>query len=104
MDKALTIVLVFSVIGAIGVLVYVVASPKTPEKFSEFYILGSEGMAANYPRSLVLGESTTVTLGIVNKEHQDTVYQVAVTIDGEKVQDIRPVNLAHKENGRVWSP
>jgi len=96
LDKALTVVLVFSVIVAIGVLVYVVASPKTPEKFSEFYILGSEGMAANYPRSLVLGESTAVTLGIINKEHQDTVYQVAVTIDGEKVQDIGPVNLAHK--------
>ncbi len=106
-DKALAAALVLATMVAIGVLVNTLASPKTTERYSEFYILGSEGMAVNYPRSLVLGESTTVTLGIVNKEHLDTSYNVKVTINGVSVQDIGPINLVHKakwENAVTITP
>jgi len=38
------------------------------EPFTEFYILGPEGKADNYPTDYVLGENGTVIVGIVNHE------------------------------------
>lgn len=96
-DKALSVLLLLSILGTVGTLVYVVASPKAEEPFTDFYILGSEGMAEDYPRELVLGKQVEVTLGIVNHEHQYANYIVEVRIDGEKVREIGPVSLAHEE-------
>ncbi len=41
------------------------------ERFTEFYILGLEGKADNYPDELTVGEEGRVILGIVNHEHED---------------------------------
>lgn len=54
LDRALSIVLVLSVLAAIGTTAYVIAVPKEGEHFSEFYILGAEGKAADYPTSFPL--------------------------------------------------
>ena len=48
-DKALTIILILSIIASIVALVYVVVTPKEGEKFTEFYILGPGGKAYDYP-------------------------------------------------------
>jgi len=37
-------------------IVYVIVTPKQGEKFTEFYILGPEGMADDYPTDLAVGE------------------------------------------------
>lgn len=97
LDKALSLVLLLSIMGAVGALVYVVAAPRAEESFTEFYILGSGGMAEDYPRELVLGEQVEVTLGIVNHEHQNADYNIEVRLDGEKAQEIGPISLAHEE-------
>ena len=97
MRKVLSIALLVAVLAAIGALVYVLAIPKVGEKFTEFYILGPEGKAENYPAELVLGEEVGVILGIVNREYEVVSYQVEVRIDGVTSQEIRPVVLAHEE-------
>ena len=79
-DKVLSIVLAISILGAIGTLGYVIATPKVGEKFTEFYILGSEGKAANYPDKLVVGKEENVILGIANHEQETTSYRVEVWI------------------------
>ena len=86
--------------GAVAALFYVIATPRAPETFTDFYVLGSEEMAEDYPRELVLGEQAELTLGIVNHEHQDMSYTVEVRLDGEKVQEIAPINLAHEGEWR----
>ncbi len=48
-DKALSVILALTILGAIGTLGYAIASPKVGEKFTEFYIEGLEGKAADYP-------------------------------------------------------
>ena len=53
LDKALSIVLILAILGAIGTLAYVIASPKVGERFTEFYILGLEGKAEGYPKKLI---------------------------------------------------
>lgn len=96
-DKALSTVLMLSVIVTIGVLVYVVAAPKAGEHFTEFYVLGVEGETENYPSELVVGQEATVTLGIVNHEGGETSYRIEVTIDGVKNIEVGPLVLADED-------
>ena len=83
-DKVLSVVLIVVIVGAIGTLGYVLATPNVGEKFTEFYILGLEGRAGHYPEELKVGEEGRVILGIVNHEQERASYKVEVWIDGEK--------------------
>lgn len=97
MGRALTLLLILSIAGAIGALVFVIANPKAEERFTEFYILGLEGKAEYYPWDLTLGEEGRVILGVVNREHEATEYRVEIAIDGETVQEIGAIILDHEE-------
>ena len=97
LDKVLSVGLVVAIVAALGCLGYVIATPKQGEKFTEFYILGQEGKAESYPREVTVGEEARVILGIVNHEHATTSYWVEVTINGDKVKEIRTGILAHNE-------
>jgi len=99
LDRSLSVVLALSIIAAIGTLVYVVATPKVGEKFTEFYILGSGGMAQDYPNELTVGEDVELIIGIINHESVNTSYQVRIEIDGEQVEETKPVTLT---NEQIW--
>jgi len=97
LDRALSIGLVVAIVAALGCLGYVIANPKQGEKFTEFYILGSEGKDESYPEELIIGEEARVILGIVNHEHQPTSYRVEIEINGIRNKEIRTGTLAHEE-------
>jgi len=97
LDKGLSIGLVVAIVAALGCLGYVIANPKHGEKFTEFYILGPEGKAEDYPQQVMLGEEARVILGIVNHEHQPTSYRVEIKINGVKNKELRTGILAHEE-------
>ncbi|MCL0091512.1 DUF1616 domain-containing protein [Dehalococcoidales bacterium] len=94
-DKVLSITLVIAILGAVGMLGYVIATPKVGEKFTEFYILGLEGKAVDYPRELRVGEEGRVIVGIINNEHRIVNYRVEVRINGVRNSEIGPVVLEH---------
>jgi len=124
LNKTLNVILIIAIIGALGTLIYTVAVPKVGEKFTEFYILGINGKAEDYPIDFTLssklqvvsvqyGTNTPavsekwgrVTLGIVNHEQQNTTYTVVMQIDGQQVgipfqggivQNLGPIVLAPK--------
>ena len=54
--QLLRLAVIIAILGAPGVLGYVIATPTAGEKSTEFYIVGTEGKAADYPRELVVGE------------------------------------------------
>ena len=95
-DKVLSVILIVTILGAVGTLGYVIAAPKIGEKFTEFYILGPEGEAEGYPKELVVGEEGKVIIGIINQEHETVSYRVEVTIDGARHDEIGPVVLHHE--------
>ncbi|MCL0078663.1 DUF1616 domain-containing protein, partial [Dehalococcoidia bacterium] len=97
LDRALSIVLILAVVGAIGTLAHVIASPRVGERFTEFYILGPEGKAEGYPAELTVGEEGQVILGITNREHEIMGYEIKIKVDGILERRIGPVELAHKE-------
>ncbi len=51
------------------------------EPSTEFYILGPEGTAENYPTEYILGENGTLIVGIVNHEQKPVNYTMEVTLE-----------------------
>ena len=96
-DKVLSVVLVVAILGALGTLGWVIAAPRVGERFTEFYILGTEGKAADYPRELEVGEEAGVTVGIVNHEHEPVSYRVEVRVGGVENNEVGPVVLEHEQ-------
>jgi uncharacterized membrane protein len=93
LDRVISILLVVAILGALGTLGFVITNPKVGEKFTEFYILGADGKADNYPKEIKLGNSAEVTVGIINREQELITYTVEVTIDGEDAITLGPFNL-----------
>ena len=102
-NKSLSVILLIAILGAFGLLGYTVAAPMIGERFSEFYLLGRDGKAQDYPIEYVMENGTVVqviyssgmidttggigkiTLGIVNHEQQTMSYSVQMAIDSQSV-------------------
>ena len=95
--KTLSIMLIVALLVAIGILSYYIAAPKVGEKFTEFYILGPDGKAENYPEELVVREEARVIVGIINREYKTVSYRLEVEIDGVKSNEAGPLVLAYNE-------
>ena len=70
-----------------------VVTPKVGERFSEFYILGKEGKAANYPKELTVGEEAKVIVGIINHEQEKMTYKLEAVVDGQMTDELGPIVL-----------
>ena len=124
LDRWLSILLIIVILIVLGTIIYLIARPKVGDKFTEFYALGINSQAADYPTDFTLqngrvatveyGNLSTVfteqwgrmTLGIVNHEGQDTTYTVTMQIDGlhagipfqgSTVDRIGPITLTPEE-------
>ena len=96
-DKALSITLIVTIVGALGMLGYTIAAPKVGEKFTEFYILEPEGNAMDYPQEVMVGKDRRVMVVIINHEQEEVSYRIEVNIDGVKNNGVGPVVLAHEQ-------
>jgi uncharacterized membrane protein len=93
LSKTIALILIIFIIGITGVLVYTIATHKTVENFTEFYILGLRDRATDYPRELKLGDSGKVVLGIINHEQKVTSYIVEIKIDGIVNGTLGPITM-----------
>jgi len=80
-DRILTGILIFSIALSIGMTYSVITNPIVEERFTEFYILGPEGKAMDYPNNLKYNSSATILVGVVNHEYASTDYTVQVALD-----------------------
>jgi len=72
----------------------IVALPHPGDRFTEFYILGAEGLAEDYPREGVVGQPLTVTMGIINRESRAAEYRVEVRDGQAAIGGAGPIRLA----------
>ena len=100
LDKTISFILLILLVVAIAATVYITVNPKSGEKFTEFYILGSGDKAGNYPTNLTLGETGNVTLGIVNHEQSTTNYNLIVKLNGNTI-DNKNITLAKNETQQI---
>ena len=96
LNKLLFVVLALAVLGTVVALIFFITAPPV-NKFTEFYILGMQDKAMNYPERLKIGEDTSLTLGIINQEQTEVSYRVEIRIDGILIEDIGPVTLEANE-------
>ncbi len=103
-DKALIVLLVIAIIGAGGTAVY--AGIKNMQPYSELYLLGKQGKAADYPQHLKAGEEGQITLVLSNHEGQDISYTIKIVqedgqtlIDGTEQDEIE-VTLKNRQEHR----
>ena len=80
---------------AVALTFTLTASPR----FTEFFVLGPEGLAENYPRVAAQGEPVTVTVGIANREERSANYSVTVTSNGDTLATAGPFETAP---GQQW--
>lgn len=77
-DKLLVLATVVLLISSMVLAAYIITTPRTGERFTEFYILGPHGMADDYPTRLSVNQTGHVILGTVNREHRDMDYLMVV--------------------------
>ncbi len=97
-EKTLRIFLAFSFLILISTGAYAVLVPQEREPFTEFYILGTNGMANNYTTEYIQGESGTYIIGITNNEYRTMNYTMEVRLENTSVpipEKLQHVSLAH---------
>ena len=97
-NRILSAILLLAILSAIGAIIYLVVASKTSGGFTEFYLLGLNGKAENYPTSLRVGEEGKVIVGITNREHKTMTYRVEVSVNGTVVNTIEAVTLKPDED------
>jgi uncharacterized membrane protein len=76
-DRFLSVVLMLVLIVVILATVYVIVVPKEgAERFSEFYILGKNQTAADYPDMILPAENYPMYIGIGNHEYRTITYTI----------------------------
>jgi len=75
-DRILTIVLTLSLLIAVLTTIYVIAVPKEGERFTEFFILGEQQKAADYPDQITVGEQYPLYIGVGNHEYHPVTYMI----------------------------
>jgi uncharacterized membrane protein len=93
-DRILTLILILSIFVSVIVLIYVIVTPKEGENFTEFYILGNNGKAQDYPTQLQAGKNSSVIVGITNHEYKLINYTLKVSIENQTLNTMQ-VTLMH---------
>ena len=111
LDRGISFILLIAIITAVAATVYVIVIPKEGEKFTEFFILGKDQKAADYPTTLFTGQNSSIYIGIGNHEYRTITYTVEtwlVEMDFDETTNTShilamdrigsfPVSLSHNE-------
>jgi uncharacterized membrane protein len=114
-DAVLNVVLVASILLAVGSVGYAVAVPTDGESFTEFSLLTQnetgELVADDYPTNFTAGEPQSLVVGVTNREGQRTTYTVVVELQRVTVSNgsvrVREATRLHRftpqlSDGATW--
>lgn len=93
LEQTLIKTMVFLILLVSAVVVYANVA-RVPEKFTAFYILGSNGMAENYPSEIYINIPTKILVGIENHEYEPVNYTIRVVFGGQILKE-QEVHLEH---------
>ena len=104
LDKALTVILILTILLSVAALVYVIVTPKQGEKFTEFYILGPGGKAYDYPTNVREGNRSMVIVGVVNHEYAPVNYTMSIALNNTPLNNTSFNNSTSEDNFRIGPP
>jgi uncharacterized membrane protein len=96
-NRFLALILMLAVAAALAAMVYAIATPRSKETFTEFYLLGPDGDLSGLPTEITKGDSVTITLRVVNYEQADVRYRIKRAGDADREQ-ITSIRLSHDES------
>lgn len=101
--RVLTVALLVVLVASLLATAYVaVESPQSIDTYSEFYLLGPEGKAEEYPTQLESGEFEDVIVGVTNHEGEATDYVVRV-VDLNATNDSQLATTSRTlADGETW--
>jgi uncharacterized membrane protein len=73
---------------------WILLVPSKSQYMTEFYILGQEGLAEDYPREIIAGQTITITTGITNREGTISTYNILVKAGEQILGQAGPITLA----------
>jgi len=80
LSRVATWVLAIALVVSVAAVVYVALTLQDmTDPYTEFYVLGPDGNASEYPTRLAPGEMGEVIVGVSNHEYQVGVCHVVVT-------------------------
>lgn len=107
LSRLLTWIFGIALVFALAGVIFVSMSPGAQEKpFTEFYLLGPNGTAEDYPTALNVNESGTFIVGITNHEHENIIYTVRLRVGNRTLADqsIAVADGATQEREFTFSP
>lgn len=100
-DKALTVGIAVMMVLSVSLLIYIIVVPREGESFTEFYVLGRNMKADDYPRYMVMGDTHPIFIGIGNHEDRYVNYSLVISISSSAtnrtVTDLDGVILSRAE-------
>src|SRR5688500_12234142 len=82
-----------------GAIVITLAA--APGATTEFYLLGPDGLAEQYPRGVAVGDPVTVRAVITNLERHTTTYDVAIQDGADELSRTGPLTVPSGETLRL---
>lgn len=99
-DRIVFYILIAAIVVTVAAVVYIIVNPSPGEKFTEFYILGPDGKAGNYPTNLKVDQNGSLTIGIVNHEDGPTSYQLVVQLNNVILKN-ESIELKNEEKKEI---
>ena len=78
-ELAIIISLILILGYSISLFISVIPSFGEPEGFTEFYIIGPDGLASDYPNNAENGDTVSILIGIENHESSDVEYNLQIS-------------------------
>jgi len=79
-ERILSAVLILSILIAIITSIYVITVPGEGERFTEFFILGENRTAADYPDKIIVGQNYPIYISVGNHEYRNMNYTIETWI------------------------
>jgi uncharacterized membrane protein len=96
-NRIVIIILSVAILVTAGFIVYFRMTPQSVNKFTEFYMLNSEGQARDYHEAVTAGNPVDIILGVVNHEYEPATYNIHIQIDGVKIDEVNVGELAYQQ-------
>jgi len=97
--KIIAGMLIAAILICIGAIIYLAVTTQPSESFSEFYLLGKGGRAADYPSQAAAEQPVSVIVGIVNHEGRPSDYTVQISQNDAIISSIKVGIL---NDGQKW--
>lgn len=97
--KIIAGVLIAAIVICVAAIVCLAVTTQPSESFSEFYLLGKGGRAADYPSQTAAGQPVSVIVGIVNHEGRPSDYSVQIR---ENDAIIKSITVGKLTDGQKW--